>query len=281
MVDRLVSKFKKEKEELNQKYRDKFASIIIKCFDEVGIEFINDLIGSDIELYYGNYEIIKVEKDKGGYYFKYTDHDNDYPYPIDDDDLDDTENLDKIDTDILSNIITELFRSKKFINRFNEKTFKKMNGNKWVKTFENFTEIKEIIWIHGLPGSGKTYKAKEIKNENPEKNYKLLDDIGSIKLIEEQMGKSNNIILSSPFFEEFFPLGREFKKKLDILLEKYNYELIEYWFENDVEACFKNILSRKDHDINNDDVIGELPYLHKNYKIPQGANIIPVFKNKN
>ena len=39
---------------------------------------------------------------------------------------------------------------------------------KYLKLFENFEKL-EFIWIHGLPGSGKSTFAKNIRDENPKK----------------------------------------------------------------------------------------------------------------
>lgn len=62
-----------------------------------------------------------------------------------------------------------------------------------IKRFESFG-VKKLIWIHGLPGSGKTYLANQI---NKDGDYSILDDIMDISLIEAEMNKGRDIILSS------------------------------------------------------------------------------------
>ena len=42
-----------------------------------------------------------------------------------------------------------------------------------IKRFESFG-AKKFVWIHGLPGSGKTYLANQINQNN---DYTVLDDI--------------------------------------------------------------------------------------------------------
>ena len=151
---------------------------------------------------------------------------------------------------------------------------------KYLRLFENFNSL-EFIWIHGLPGSGKTYLSNKIKEENPEKDFIVLDDVGGFDKIEESVRDRRNIIMSSPFFENFNNFYPNFSDKLKDFLKTNGYELKEYWFENNPEACIKNVKMRTDHKIASKSVITEIPYYSSKYKIPPGVEALPVFQTIN
>jgi hypothetical protein len=147
---------------------------------------------------------------------------------------------------------------------------------KYLRLFENFNSL-EFIWIHGLPGSGKTYLSNKIKEENPEKDFIVLDDIGGFESIEEGVKDKRNIIMSSPFFENFNSFYPNFSDKLKDFLATNGYILKEYWFENNPEACIKNVKGREGHKIASKSVITEIPYYSSKYKIPPDVETLPVF----
>jgi hypothetical protein len=135
---------------------------------------------------------------------------------------------------------------------------------------------KQFIWIHGLPGSGKSFLANKIKSENP--NFELLDDVGNISQVQKLIDYGKNIILTSPYFEEYLFRGSNFSKLNQILENNNDYELIEYWFENNPKACIDNLQNRKEHKIESDSIIGEIFTFSKNYNIPQNVEVIPVYQ---
>ena len=140
-----------------------------------------------------------------------------------------------------------------------------------IKRFESFGS-KKLIWIHGLPGSGKTYLANQI-NENGD--FSILDDIIDISLIVAEMNKGSNIILSSPYFENY--TGLPFESKLRKILNDSDYEVEEIWFENNPDTCIENIKSREDHKIKPNTLYPEIRIFSSKYKIPEGSKVIPVW----
>jgi hypothetical protein len=135
---------------------------------------------------------------------------------------------------------------------------------------------KQFIWIHGLPGSGKSFLANKIKSENTD--FALLDDIANISQIKNIMEDGENIILTSPYFESYLFRGNNFLKLNQILEGNNDYELTEYWFENNPKACIDNLKNRQEHHIKSDSIIGEIYTFSKNYNIPKNVEVIPVYQ---
>ena len=148
---------------------------------------------------------------------------------------------------------------------------------KYIKLFENFEKL-EFIWIHGLPGSGKSTFAKNINDENPEKDFIILDDIHDIEQIKVLMGEKRNIILNSPYFDNWTE-GISEKKLRTILDSREDYSVKEYWFENDPETCIENLKKRKEHKFHSNVLISEIGYQSTKYKIPSGVKTIPVWSS--
>jgi uridine kinase len=148
---------------------------------------------------------------------------------------------------------------------------------KYLKLFENFEKL-EFIWIHGLPGSGKSTFAKNINDENPEKDFIILDDIHDIEQIKVLMGEKRNIILNSPYFDNWTE-GISEKKLRTILDSREDYSVKEYWFENNPEACIENLKKRKEHKFPSNELISEIGYQSTKYKIPSGVKTIPVWSS--
>lgn len=140
-----------------------------------------------------------------------------------------------------------------------------------IKRFESFS-TKKFVWIHGLPGSGKTYLANQMNNNN---DYTILDDIIDMSKVQAEMDKGNNIILSSPYFEKY--IGMPLESRLRKILEGSDYQLEEIWFENNPENCIKNINNRVDHNIKANILAPEVMELAYRYKIPEGSKVIPVW----
>ncbi len=135
-----------------------------------------------------------------------------------------------------------------------------------------------LIWIHGLPGSGKSTLAAKIEKENKDKDFSVLDDIGNFNQVENELKAGKNIILTSPYFENY-SFTNNFQKLNETLKFYSNYFKIELWFENDKESCVDNLKNRKEHKINSMSIIGEIDDYSKKYTIPTGARTIPVYKS--
>ena len=140
-----------------------------------------------------------------------------------------------------------------------------------IKRFESFS-TKKFVWIHGLPGSGKTYLANQMNKNN---DYTILDDIIDMSKVQAEMDKGNNIILSSPYFEKY--IGMSLESRLRKALEGSDYELEEIWFENNPQNCIKNINNRVDHNIKANILAPEVIELSYRYRIPEGSKVIPVW----
>lgn len=154
---------------------------------------------------------------------------------------------------------------------------------KHIQLYERFDAIhnglpKNFIWIHGLPGSGKTTLANKIINDNPDKRFVLLDDVGSTTEIIQQIDKGSNIILSSPYFDNYMNTGLD--RKIKNYLSKTDYSVEELWFENNPDQCIENIKARTGHRINVASLLPEVIIFSNNYNIPSDVKQIPVFQLK-
>ena len=141
-----------------------------------------------------------------------------------------------------------------------------------IKGVESFS-TKKFVWIHGLPGSGKTYLANQMNKNN---DYTILDDIIDMSKVQAEMDKGNNIILSSPYFEKYIGM-MSLESRLRKALEGSDYELEEIWFENNPQNCIKNINNRVDHNIKANILAPEVIELSYRYRIPEGSKVIPVW----
>lgn len=137
---------------------------------------------------------------------------------------------------------------------------------------------KFLIWIHGLPGSGKSYLALEKQQKLSNKNFIVLDDIYNFSQIEEHLINNEDIILTSPYYENY-SFTKYFEKLNNLMKSKYtNYFVINLWFENDKESCKANLRNRTEHKIKSDSIISEIDYFSKNYSIPSNVRKIPVYR---
>jgi len=152
----------------------------------------------------------------------------------------------------------------------------------YIRIFEEFKNYETIVVI-GLPGSGKSHLAKEIKDKYPEKDFYIVEDAEYNKCAG--MFKKNNMILADGYIIDisyFNAIMRDFTKE--------NVEFSCYYFENNPEKCRINIESRKNHKIRAEVLIWELNSHSKIYdeiiekikKSPLLINIeeIPVFTKK-
>ena len=146
---------------------------------------------------------------------------------------------------------------------------------RYLKTFEGLNKPK-LIWIHGLPGSGKTHLMKDLNDGS----FVVLDDTSSISDIKSELEQNNNIILASPYFDNYLNSLFLGETKLRTILKDYNYDVEEVWFENDLQMCIQNLKNRTEHTINTKQIIPDMKHFSKDYKIPNGVKTIPVWSNK-
>ena len=148
---------------------------------------------------------------------------------------------------------------------------------KWLKLFENFNE-KKFIWIHGLPGSGKSFLAAQKRDNDADLDFQVLDDIGNFKDVVSKIEEGKNIILTSPYFDNYMNKTFGLWDKLNQLLRSTDYVVEHIWFSNDPDSCIENLKRRTEHQIDSKSIIPEIPHFSKEYRITPGAQIIPVYK---
>jgi len=128
-----------------------------------------------------------------------------------------------------------------------------------------------VIFIVGLPASGKTTLANKINDENGG-IYKIVDDPKNFNLdIKPYLG--GNMIITDP------NLCREDNRENAIKMISsvdMNIKIDWIFFENNPKLCLVNALNR-----DGGKVKSSIFNLTRIYKIPQGANIIPVFNSNN
>lgn len=133
-----------------------------------------------------------------------------------------------------------------------------------------------IIFLIGLPGSGKTYYANNYLRNNH--NY-FIDDfsVNDIEWCLEDFKKSgkNQLIISDP---NLCLVSQESAKESikKMLNEIKEFEFLFLYFENNPEQCIKNIAHRNDDRCIFEKSIREL--WSKNYIIPENAVVFPVYK---
>lgn len=92
-----------------------------------------------------------------------------------------------------------------------------------------------ITLIVGLPGSGKTYLANQMKQEGEE----LIDDIKSV----DQLPESGSMIITDPHL----CVPSTLDNALAFLKRRYPYHIFEIvFFENDLEKALANVERRDD-----------------------------------
>ena len=142
-------------------------------------------------------------------------------------------------------------------------------GNVYPKVEESISNKSKFVWIHGLPGSGKTTLANDI---NKGGNYVILDDIMDISKVKKELEDGNDIILVSPYFDNY--MGFSLDVKLKEVLNDFDYDVEEIWFKNDPEKCIDNLRSRSEHNIKSYLIIPEVNIFSSKYKIP--SDVVPI-----
>jgi predicted kinase len=141
--------------------------------------------------------------------------------------------------------------------------------------FENRSKVS-MVWIHGLPGSGKSHLIREIISDS-DLEWRVFDDSASVEEIVSALQSGEHVILASPYFEDYTLIGLGEKLRQG-LAELEGVDLREIWFSNDPEQCIENVLSRKGHSIDARSIVHELPHFSKRYRIPDGVENVPVWR---
>jgi gluconate kinase len=136
------------------------------------------------------------------------------------------------------------------------------------------TEPGKIVWIHGLPGSGKTTLAARIMRES-RLTMRHLDDTKSYTEVVELLKLGCSVVLSSAYFESYG--GPALDWLLSKALRANGITPVEIWFENNPDACIKNVSGRKGHHIDNITVMSEIRNYSNRYEVPPDAKVIPVW----
>lgn len=126
----------------------------------------------------------------------------------------------------------------------------------------------KVIFIAGLPGSGKTHLAKELAKNG----YELFDDVGAETAKEDVincMRDGKDCIVVDP---HFCSLGA--RQAAQKIAEKFSAEVEWIFFENNPELCLKNAKRRND----GRKVEDFIKSLSKVYSIPENEKSIPVYK---
>ncbi len=93
----------------------------------------------------------------------------------------------------------------------------------------------EFLLIVGLPGSGKTYYSRQLEGT-------IFDDINDLSLLTKDLQGKITII------DPHFCCADILAKAKDILTKKFpDCKIDTVYFENDLEACWKNIQRRNDN----------------------------------
>ncbi|CAN5748172.1 hypothetical protein BH11PAT2_BH11PAT2_01380 [soil metagenome] len=155
--------------------------------------------------------------------------------------------------------------------------------------------MQKVIFITGMPGSGKT---TYLNNHTAEFSDALIcDDYYKSALdadrprkfvgfkgsayyedVKEALANGRDVVMADIVFYED-ELGREAREGLEALIAELGTRVdIDYrYFENDAEACIANIV-RRDRP---ERVESELKFVTENrdsYRIPKNATVLPVYR---
>ena len=134
-----------------------------------------------------------------------------------------------------------------------------------------------ILFIVGLPGSGKSVLAKKINNDNGGK-YHIIDDPKKFD-IDIQPYLDRDLIITDPSL--CFPQNRE--SAIKYFKDKVPDAKIDWiFFENDPDACLLNARIRNRALITclkpTKDVESFIKNLNSFYTIPEGSNVVSVYR---
>lgn len=118
----------------------------------------------------------------------------------------------------------------------------------------------------GLPGSGKTYQAKN----DLKPGEVLFDDFFEIEALLATVREGKDIRVSDPNL--CYPEARATAKRL---IEANGGECVFVYFEYNPDQCRENIVLRGDGQSH----LMALERISKAYVIPEGSRIVPVFSH--
>jgi hypothetical protein len=123
----------------------------------------------------------------------------------------------------------------------------------------------------GLPGSGKTWHAK---NDQKKLGGILVDDCMDVEIVMEAIRqRPENIFITDPYF-----CNSKVRDCAGEIIERLYSKATVYWvfFENDVEKCWKNILHRNDErEVSKESV----SYFSQKYSIPDDAMPLTIWNS--
>ena len=130
-------------------------------------------------------------------------------------------------------------------------------------------KMKNVIFIVGLPGSGKTHLANRINRDNNGIFHIINDPTNFEKDIKPYLG--NNLIITDPHLI--------FKKNRDLAESKISKLLPEtkidwFFFENNPKQCLINSRNRGKK------VSSFITNFYKYYHIPEKSNLVSVYSNR-
>jgi hypothetical protein len=131
--------------------------------------------------------------------------------------------------------------------------------------------MSKLVWIVGLPGSGKTYYAER----HPIKGAKFFDDpsanAASLDELKRHIQAGGNAVIT-----DVYSVSTTVRALAESKLRAWGVTEIEWmYFENDPEACIRNIGRRRDGRLVSESYVREAA---KHYAIPEGVEILPVFQ---
>lgn len=121
--------------------------------------------------------------------------------------------------------------------------------------------MKKIIFIVGLPASGKTTLAETMAKDL---QAALVDDPKSLDQIMEALS-NDTVIVTDPFL--CYKKNQEKAKEIFSSLAEVNF----IYFENDLLQCKKNAKLRPEKKV-------DVEIYSKNYFIPEGASTLSVYR---
>lgn len=121
----------------------------------------------------------------------------------------------------------------------------------------------KLTLVVGLPGSGKTYFATSLGGT-------LIDDI-SINTADKTQITGDHLVVTDPNACQVDP-ATVLRKLTEWFGER---EISVFAFENDVDACMKNISARADSRVITKQTMHALA---KNYRPEEWGTVVPVFK---
>jgi predicted kinase len=132
--------------------------------------------------------------------------------------------------------------------------------------------MSKVTIVVGLPGAGKTMYARDMVLPDT----KLFDDPSltpdSLNDLKEHIKSGGNVIITDAYM-----VSPEVRREAESKLRSWGATEFDWlFFENNPDACIKNIENRRDGRLVSPTYIHEAS---RQYVIPTGAKTVQVFKN--